>query len=142
MTMSIELKLTFSTIAEAVAFLTKTDAAATAAVSVAGNEKPAKETKPTKAAKGEAAGPATSTVTTSSEKPSAEAAPADDAPAVKYEDLQAEVMKVVALGDAGKTKLREILAGFGIPTFKGSDEAIWPAALAKVKAAHDDLSVA
>lgn len=133
--MSIKIELTFSTVAEAAAFL----------AGHSGNVQPQAVT-----AQPKAEPKAKAQATTSAEKP-AESKPSSASTAsataekqaekpVEYADLQKAVMAVVALGDAGKQALTEIAASFGLTTFKGSDASIWPDALAKINAKHAELA--
>lgn len=108
----IEIKLTFSTIAEAAAFLANNPVAAVEAA------------KPAATVKAEA-------------PPEAQA---ETPAAVTYPELQQAVMKVVALGDKGKAALTEIAASFGLATFKGSDASVWGPAKAKIEAVHAKLA--
>lgn len=138
----IEVKMSFSSPAEAAAFFAHhaiAQAMSTGDVAVTKVNLP-KEQPKTKPAAAASNAPAT----TSSVKPSEsqEKAATDEAPKVTYPELQQAVMKVVALGDAGKAELKRILAGFNLGTFKGSDEAIWPEALKQVNAAHEALAAA
>lgn len=143
----IEVKMSFSSPAEAAAFFAHHAIAQAMSPAAA----PAKVELPKEQAKKPADKPSASadkqTSTPSTESQSKAASPATssadaEAPKVTYPELQQAVMKVVALGDAGKAELKRILAGFNLGTFKGSDEAIWPEALKQVNAAHEALAAA
>jgi hypothetical protein len=147
----IEVKMSFSSPAEAAAFFAHhaiAQAQGSSAPAAAKVELPKEQAKAKPADKPSAsADKPTSTPSTESQSkaasPATSSAGGDEASAgVTYPELQQAVMKVVALGDAGKTELKRILAGFKLDTFKGSAEAIWPEALKQVNAAHAALAAA
>jgi hypothetical protein len=143
----IEVKMSFSSPAEAAAFFAHHAIAQAQGSSATAKVEPPKEQAKTKPADKPSASADKQTSTPSTESQSKAASPATssadaEAPKVTYPELQQAVMKVVALGDAGKAELKRILAGFNLGTFKGSDEAIWPEALKQVNAAHEALAAA
>lgn len=101
--------------------------------------------------KAPAAGNAPQAASTSSPKPSASPAPAaakakdeqpkDEAPKepFPYADLQKAVMALVKLDPEGP---KAVLAHFKIPTFKGSDPAIWVEAKAMLEKAAAEVEAA
>ena len=122
----IKIELTFTTIAEAAAFL-----AGGAAPNVSASAAP---TAPTPSKQRKPADSPASESKPSAEKPSDSPAPAgepaaDETPKVEYADLQKAVMALVAISTE---EMKKIVDSFGIKTFKGSDASIWPAALKKI----------
>ena len=123
--MSHSLTLQFATISElqaAVNLLAGVKAAP-------GNDKPA-TTSSTKPAASAAAGDKPK----AADKPKAEDKPKTETPAepFPYADLQKAVMALVKVDPTGP---KAVLEHFNIPTFKGSDPAIWAEAKAMLEAA-------
>lgn len=140
----IKIELTFTTIAEAAAFLAGSSAPNVSATPVLASGKQSTTGASTRSSKtqSESAEKTTSAATQaegnatagSSEATGASTGQAgDDAtaeePKVEYPDLQKAVMALVAVSTE---EMKKIVDSFGIKTFKGSDAAIWPAALKKI----------
>ena len=120
----IEVTMTFETAAEAADALARIAGTSNVAVEVAAG-------KPTKAEKAEAPKEEPA-ATTSSAKPSESAAKtAAEGPAtISYDDLKKGIVQLAA---KSPDTMRAICAEFGVKTFQGTPEDVWPKALKRVQ---------
>lgn len=133
----IEVKLTFSTIAEAAAFLSGAKSAnVTAAVSTAGNaDKPVAAPKASKTPAPAPTAPAAAAASTDSSK--------KDAAALDYEtEVKPVVLKLAGVPDGGREAVKEVLAEFGVANAKEVPAESRADLVAKLQAKIDSLSVA
>lgn len=142
----IKIELTFTSVAEAAAFLAG-GGAPNASVAVAQtSSKPSTAATSTRSSKTQSESPEkTASAATQSGNGAQDPASsteqggeraADEAPKVEYADLQKAVMALVAISTE---EMKKIVDSFGIKTFKGSDESIWPQAMAKINARIGEL---
>lgn len=137
----IKIEISFTTIAEAAAFLAGNNAPNASAVVAQTSSKPNTAGASTRSSKTQSESPE-KTVSDATqgagkaEQPDPASSPeqdggpaADETPKVEYADLQKAVMALVAISTE---EMKKIVDSFGIKTFKGSDASIWPAALKKI----------